>query len=87
MIRKTECSSCSNTVEPHELAGYNVRHGRIIKAICYPCADYYGYSTKRSDWFERLWNKIRRIKVRAEARKELEREEVNSWEQTKLEIS
>jgi hypothetical protein len=55
------CAGCKRVFPHQRLAGYDVRAGKITRAICPSCLRYYeNVLDLRGGWFERV---IRKIKV------------------------
>lgn len=57
------CNHCDVEHPVEDLAGYNVRYGRITTALCNSCVSILGVYEGTS-WFENLQDRIRRMKRR-----------------------
>lgn len=62
------CEHCGVEYPTVDLAGYNVRRGAVVRALCYSCCAMWSEGMGRDDWFERLMGRVRRAKAQAQYR-------------------
>lgn len=85
-----ECCACHESRPLEDMAGYNIRLGRVEQAICHPCvAVYEGPGRPRpGDWHTRVIQKITKNRNAAQKKQKERRSrplDGPGWSQEKLE--